>query len=74
VMTLLSHTGDGASESVLAVSCQGTATDRQGAVVDRQGATADCQHINADHQGASSTVRVPPPTAIKMSLILQRQG
>jgi hypothetical protein len=53
VMTLPSRTGNGTAESVLAITCQGTAADCQGAVVDHQGATANCQHTDTDCHGST---------------------
>jgi hypothetical protein len=51
VTTLPSHACDGATESVLTITCQGATADRQGAITGRQGATADLYGAIANLQG-----------------------
>jgi hypothetical protein len=51
VTTLPSHACDGATESVLTITCQGATADRQGAIAGRQGATADLYGAIANLQG-----------------------
>jgi hypothetical protein len=62
VMTLSSHVGDDASETVPVIAHQGATADRQGATVDRlgvigahPGAASDCHGAIVDHQSATDS-------------------
>jgi hypothetical protein len=66
VMTLPSHAGNGAAESVLSISHQGAAADRLGAAVNHacvisacQGTTADRQSTTINHRGVTTDHQGP---------------
>jgi hypothetical protein len=63
VAMLQSHTGNGAAESVLAVTHQGTTADRQGVVINVKVSPPTANIPTSVVRVPPSTVRVPPLTA-----------
>jgi hypothetical protein len=64
VMTLPSRASNGATESVMVIARQGTATDRQGAVV-------ECQGDAADRQCAIAGRGLPKRLSLREMLIME---